>query len=133
MKRKNAQYKKEVKKPGKVLKENSLDYSSKVPNAKAGLPYASFEISNFRCLKELHISDLGRVNLIAGMNNVGKTALLEALFLHTGSTNPELALRVDRWRGLGIMNEVSETPWRSLFWQFQEEEPIKLISKNNKG
>ena len=133
MKRENAHYKKELKKPVKVLKENSLDYSSKVPNAKAGLPYASFEISNFRCLKELHISDLGQVNLIAGMNNVGKTALLEALFLHIGSTNPELALRVDRWRGLGIMNEVSETPWRSLFWQFQEEKPIKLISKNNKG
>jgi AAA15 family ATPase/GTPase len=34
------------------------------------------------------------------MNNVGKTALLEALFLHIGSTNPELAIRVDNWRGL---------------------------------
>jgi len=133
MKRKNAQYKKEVKKPGKVLKENSLDYSSKVPNAKAGLRYASFEISNFRCLKELHISDLGQVNLIAGVNNVGKTALLEALFLHLGSTNPELALRVDRWRGFEMVNEAGGTPWRALFWQFLEKEPIKLISKNSKG
>jgi len=133
MKRKNAQYKKEVKKPGKVLKENSLDYSSKVPNAKAGLPYASFEISNFRCLKELHISDLGQVNLIAGMNNVGKTAFLEAIFLNIGSTNPELALRIERWRGLGLLSETAGTLWKTLFWQFQDQVPIRIIAKNIKG
>ena len=36
-------------------------------------------ISNYRLFDELHIPDLGQVNLIAGKNNTGKTALLEAL------------------------------------------------------
>jgi AAA15 family ATPase/GTPase len=132
MKKETAKYKEEMKKPAKVLRENSLDYSSSTANTKVEFPYASLEIKNFRCLKELHMGDLGQVNLIAGMNNVGKTALLEAIFLHIGSANPELALRVDRWRGLGILSEVSETPWRNLFWQFQDKDPIKLVSKNQK-
>jgi hypothetical protein len=42
--------------------------------------YQSFEVSNFRCFRKLNLAQLERVNLIAGVNNVGKTALLEALF-----------------------------------------------------
>ena len=43
--------------------------------------YKSFRVKNFRCFKDLQINDLGRVNLIAGKNNTGKTALLEAMYL----------------------------------------------------
>lgn len=42
----------------------------------------SLEIQNFRGLKELRIERLGRVNLIVGKNNVGKTSVLEALRLY---------------------------------------------------
>jgi AAA15 family ATPase/GTPase len=133
MKNKNIPYKNQPKRSEKLLRERNLDYPAKANTSKTGFPYASFEISNFRCLQNFQMEDIGQVNLIAGMNNVGKTALLEAFFLHIGSTNPELALRVDRWRGLGILNEVAETPWRNLFWQFQDKEPIKLVSKNKKG
>jgi len=41
----------------------------------------SLEITNFRCFEHLVIEKLGRVNLIVGKNSVGKTALLEALWL----------------------------------------------------
>lgn len=125
--------KRQPKKSEKIIKEEALKYSPATNNVFRNYPYASFAVNNFRCLQDFLIEDLGQVNLIAGTNNVGKTALLEALFLHIGSTNPELALRVDRWRGLGILNEVAETPWRNLFWQFQDKNPIKLVSKNKKG
>jgi hypothetical protein len=46
----------------------------------------SFRIQNFRCFADLTIGPLGRVNLITGKNNAGKTALLEALFLYSGKT-----------------------------------------------
>jgi hypothetical protein len=39
----------------------------------------NFEIISFRALNHLVIERLGRVNLIIGKNNVGKTTLLEAL------------------------------------------------------
>ena len=38
-------------------------------------------IKNFRGFRELKIEPLARVNLIAGKNNVGKTSVLEALYL----------------------------------------------------
>ncbi len=39
----------------------------------------SLEIQNFRLFRHLRIERLGRVNLIVGQNNIGKTCLLEAL------------------------------------------------------
>lgn len=47
----------------------------------------SLEIKNFRTFSHLAIERLGRVNLIVGKNNVGKTTLLEALCI-LGSTRP---------------------------------------------
>jgi ABC-type transport system involved in cytochrome c biogenesis ATPase subunit len=42
----------------------------------------SLKIENFRCFDHLEIKKLGRVNLIIGDNGIGKTALLEALWLY---------------------------------------------------
>ncbi|GAB4499252.1 MAG: hypothetical protein OHK0019_36030 [Saprospiraceae bacterium] len=39
-------------------------------------------IENFRLFKNLDIPKVGRVNLITGKNNSGKTTLLEALRIH---------------------------------------------------
>jgi hypothetical protein len=62
--------------------------------------FRSFTIRNFRGFRELDLSGLERVNLIAGRNNVGKTALLEALFLHIGANNPQLTLSINVFRGI---------------------------------
>ena len=51
----------------------------------------SLEIKNFRTFSHLVIERLGRVNLIVGKNNVGKTTLLEALRLYAG-LKPEWAI-----------------------------------------
>lgn len=41
----------------------------------------SIHIQNFRLFKDFHINDLAPVNLIVGKNNVGKSTLLEAIYL----------------------------------------------------
>jgi len=43
----------------------------------------TLEIRRFRAFEHLQVERLGRVNLITGKNNVGKTCLLEALQLYT--------------------------------------------------
>jgi len=42
----------------------------------------SLDIKNYRNLKELKINSLGRVNLITGKNNTGKSTLLEAIAIY---------------------------------------------------
>jgi len=59
-----------------------------------------FSIENFRCFSDFTIGPLGRINLIVGENNVGKTALLEALWIYHGYQNPEASVIVNRLRGI---------------------------------
>ncbi len=49
---------------------------------KSELLLDSLKIKGYRCFEYLMIEKLGRVNLIVGKNNVGKTALLEALWIY---------------------------------------------------
>lgn len=46
------------------------------------LPLPSLHIQGFRAFRDVQIPRLGRINLIVGKNNVGKTTLLEAIRLH---------------------------------------------------
>lgn len=50
----------------------------------------NLKIENFRCLSDFTISRLGRVNLIVGKNNSGKSSLLEALRIYARRANPAL-------------------------------------------
>ena len=50
----------------------------------------SLKIQNFRCLSDFRVSRLGRVNLIVGKNNSGKSSLLEALRIYARRANPAL-------------------------------------------
>ena len=47
----------------------------------------SFRVQNYRLFKDLKIKKLGQVNLIAGKNNSGKTALLEAIAISESEEN----------------------------------------------
>lgn len=86
--------------------------------------YKTFKVRNFRGLRNLDIDLLERVNLIAGKNNVGKTALLEALFLHSGSNTPGLIVTVNDFRGL--QNHNMRDAFRELFSAFNSEANIQL-------
>lgn len=92
--------------------------------------YQSFVIKNFRCFSDIAIEQLERVNLITGKNNVGKTAFLEALWLHHGYQNPILGVRVDKFRGLDIVRK--DDLMRNLFSDFNPDEEIILSSEKDK-
>ena len=93
--------------------------------------YRQFVVKNFRRLRDLRLETLGRVNLLAGRNNVGKTTLLEALFLHIGSHNPELSMRLSGWRG---MAEVPlDIVWSLLFSDLDTDKTIEFNSIDTLG
>ncbi|MDR1971114.1 MAG: AAA family ATPase [Treponema sp.] len=65
--------------------------------------YRSLKITNFRAINSLEADDFKRVNLITGKNNCGKTTFLEALFLISGMSNPQLPIVINNFRDL-ILN-----------------------------
>lgn len=48
----------------------------------------SLRIVNFRVFRDFKIPHLGRVNLLVGRNNIGKTSVLEALWLYARRGSP---------------------------------------------
>jgi hypothetical protein len=116
-----------------AVAEKLVPYRSRPKPERDSLRLVSFEIHNFRCFDSFELSPLSLVNLITGMNGVGKTAILEALFLNVGATNPTCALRVNLWRGLGGVGEWTGMLWRTLFWHFKSADPIRLVRTDSRG
>lgn len=56
-------------------------------------------IRNYRLFKEFEIERLARVNLVAGRNNTGKSALLEAAYLVANQQHPHAVYDVLQSRG----------------------------------
>jgi AAA15 family ATPase/GTPase len=76
------------------------------------------EINNFRCFDRLKVSGFKRINLISGKNNVGKTALLEAIFLNSTPTKDTILSVIDSRINYSITNKtkkLSEKEWNDLF------------------
>ncbi|MCX5638611.1 MAG: AAA family ATPase [Planctomycetota bacterium] len=84
-------------------------------------------IKNFKCFKQLTLPDLGRITLIGGRNNVGKTALMEALFLFFDRSSPIMILRQYGWRGIEKINLEPEAMWAPIFYNYDMNREI-LIS-----
>ncbi len=101
--------------------------------------YKSFRVKNFRCFKDLQINDLGRVNLIAGKNNTGKTALMEAMYIHSGNRDVKTLLRIDHHESYRMYREFMPTEsdddsrslmsWNTLFRDFETSQSIELTAR----
>ena len=54
----------------------------------------SFQIHNFRLFQHLEVKNLGRVNLIVGKNNLGKSTFLEAVELYASNASATVMLEL---------------------------------------
>lgn len=88
--------------------------------------YSSFRVRRFRSFLEFHIEGLQRLNLITGQNNVGKTALLEALFIHCGGANVTLPFAIENFRGVGRFESPMDAALAGLFYDFDPTSAIEL-------
>ncbi|TAF07739.1 MAG: chromosome segregation protein SMC [Nostocales cyanobacterium] len=59
----------------------------------------SVKIENFRCFKSFELQQLGRINLLVGENNSGKTSILEAIQLLCSRTDLDPLAEVINNRG----------------------------------
>lgn len=94
------------------------------------LLFDNLEIRRFRTFDYLKVERLGHVNLFLGKNNVGKSTLLEALWLHARMGSPDVIQTMleerDEPRELRYGQESEPTPW-SLF---HGHPPLERISSS---
>jgi hypothetical protein len=93
---------------------------------------SDFRVQNLRGLNDLRLTDLARVNIVTGLNNVGKSALLEALWLFACGPNAGTgSLLLANLRGrvalipAGQLETMSST-WNWLFRDRDWSQPIVL-------
>ena len=60
--------------------------------------FKNIKIKNFRGIDHLEIDDFSRVNVFLGQNSSGKSSILEAVFLLSGMSNPDLPLSLNKAR-----------------------------------
>jgi ABC-type cobalamin/Fe3+-siderophores transport system ATPase subunit len=94
------------------------------------------EIQNYRCFRNLHMSDLGRINILLGDSGSGKSAFLEALFLAAG-VSPEIYLRIRQIRGFPTGAEVAdrdnyESLWHDLFTDLNQDKTLTIRFTDNR-
>ncbi|WP_164689310.1 AAA family ATPase [Herpetosiphon llansteffanensis] len=92
----------------------------------AELQLNSLIIQNFRGFENFQINQLGRVNLIVGKNNIGKTSLLEAIWLYanrgSSATIYEILKDRDEHRVFNLNADTEQTQQeilaiKNLFYQ----------------
>ena len=92
--------------------------------------YKSFRVKNFRCFKDLQINDLGRVNLIAGKNNTGKTALLEAMYVFSRPFTPQTHFHLQQQvRALQAPDINLPVYWQQLFRGMDTQREIEYFAE----
>jgi AAA15 family ATPase/GTPase len=105
----------------------------------------SFRVNNFRLFQHIEIERLGRVNLIVGKNNAGKSAFLEAIELYASNASSQIILDIVESRQETWVSEAQpyfpnflSNPIRHLFFGHKfpkfEEKGIILedVSSNTK-
>ncbi|MCU0286619.1 MAG: AAA family ATPase [Acidobacteria bacterium] len=89
--------------------------------------FSELEITNYKLLQHLKLKKLSKVNLLAGINNSGKTTLLEAIYLLSRQNDFNGLLQILRRRGK-IAEEHLNPEW--LIGQLPQEIMIQGVFDN---
>jgi AAA15 family ATPase/GTPase len=87
----------------------------------------NISISGFRCFDNSTFGGFRRVNLIGGMNNAGKTALLEAIYLGCQPTPDTItSLQAHRRESEAFIKAKPEQAWDNFFFKTPTEQRDKI-------
>lgn len=63
-----------------------------------------FYIKHFRGIEDIHLEDIGKVNVFLGKNNCGKSTILDALYLLCYPVEPQHFIEINALRGYNSTN-----------------------------
>src|SRR5437762_829907 len=87
-------------------------------------------IRGFKGFRDFQLTDISRVTLVGGKNNVGKTSLLESIRLFYAIEDPGMLFHHLRWRGIDISRTDIESLLTPLFTDFNMDNSITLEVKD---
>ena len=88
---------------------------------------SNVKIQNFRGISEICLDEFRSFNVLLGANNIGKTSILEAIFLLTGFGSPDLSVRLQNKRKY-LVRGFSDLAY--LHHRLNIDAPIELSSEN---
>lgn len=93
---------------------------------------SKFTINGFKGFEHLELPRLTRVTILGGRNNVGKTTVLEAMFMLFDRLNPQMIFRQFAWRGVNILSMEPDSMWAPVFNNYDLNKSICIsVSRNN--
>ncbi len=92
--------------------------------------FSYIKVNSYRCLSGVEINKLSRINLFAGLNNSGKTSLLESIYLLCKQNDFTGLIDVLRRRGKIPENHI---PSKWLTDQMNEEMGVEGVFDNKTG
>jgi len=83
-------------------------------------------LQNFKVFQHTDLSGFSEVTLIGGHNNIGKTSLLEAIFLFYDFADAGMFFRHLNWRGLQLQAADTEVLFAPAFYNLDMKQPIAI-------
>lgn len=85
----------------------------------------NIQFENFRGFRKMTLSDLRPVTLISGKNNVGKSSILEGIFLFFDHISPDSFMKISQFRG-GTFPLHTVSLWETFFYKMDADNPLRL-------
>lgn len=86
----------------------------------------SAQFQNFRGFTNLQMDDLCPITLISGMNNVGKSSVLDGIFLFFDHIAPESFVKLNNFRGLPSLTDPRHL-WEPIFHDLDTQKEVKIL------
>ena len=86
---------------------------------------SSMRLRNFRGFEDIELSDMCPITLISGRNNVGKSAILEAVFLFFDHKAPDSFGKINMIRGIHETT-LGMFLWEPIFYQMDLDRKMQL-------
>ena len=93
---------------------------------------SSIELNNFRGFSHLKMDNVTPITLISGMNNVGKSSVLDGLFLFFDHIDADSFIKLNRFRGLLSVYE-PRVLWEPIFHNLNTQNIVQITLHLPKG
>ena len=83
-------------------------------------------VKNFRCFQDFTLDNIRPITLIAGANSVGKSTILESIFLFFDRCTGGVFIKLNSFRGMNVLNLQAKTIWEPIFANMNTDNDISI-------